>query len=728
MSQSPHASASTSLVGKTSDVITNSSDFFVIGLEDDCIFTPKNKKVYEKLLNEEAFIRNLFEKRSLCINEYEVAKDIYKESLRNNQVYNGRAYLLDDAIRNLDKKRKELYEIDAKLNEEISTQSAVSNEEIAPQDSAKPVSKIGTAGKNLKEIIVARKDGGTRKTLVRSNEMANHFRRYQLKTTADLGKGSKSFIKNNKIDWNEFKSNYQASKISWTLKSENPWIGEWIKSCNKDIVMLKYAGACNTEIDLGISMQFDFSGEAQFLRAATSLSWTNEYDLKKGKLSTKIDGGVYATLAEAKSTASFSAPRDGMTVWLGSDICLGVVRFSVIVTGSAGAGAAIAGSLFVDIDASKKTIAKLPSTISSIRSTEPGKVADLSGLPDAKAGVSGSAFIGVSVDASIAGAFQWKSPEVVNSKENEFKTLASIKPGLSATAGVGAELDYYIDFADGMFRIFCKAALCIGIGAKGNIGFEVDTNQIGNFMICAYHQICSSRFVTCTVRAVTALTMLSLSCLESEIKNIYDMTAKWYGDALTAWEDENKRIEIMKNIIKNPDILKYTLPSAKGILVHFLIDSAWWAKAFPSNNFDSWIDVRKGSNPRKRAIILIFTWVQSKEEFREIMRNIKENVKYSNIPWQEGFNKVQDFLGDGEWFSFGAPYTGSAYGWNFEQLYNHLHEKHPVGYPVVKNNMEEYLTRSEISPGFIYPILNDRSEFREKMLAQAKAYHSENIG
>ena len=686
MSQSPHASASTSVAGKATDVITNSYDFFIIGLEDDCIFTSIEKNAYEKLLNEEAYIRNLFEKRSLCISEYEIAKDAYNELLRNNRAHNSRAYLLDDAARKLDEKRNNLYEIDAKLNNDVAAQSSEKKE-----DSAKPVSKIATAGNNLKEIIVARKDGGTRKTLVRSSLMANHFRTYPLRTSADLGRGQKSFIKNNKIDWDEFKSQYKASNISRKLKSEMPWVGDWIKSCNKDVVMLKFATACNTEIDAGISAQLNFSAEAQFLRAATSLSWTYEYDLKKGRLSTKIDGGVYATLAEAKSTASFMAPRNGITLRL-ADIYLGVIRASITVAGSAGVGAAIAGSLFIDVDASGKTISKLPSTIRSIRSTEPGSVADLSGLPGGKAGVSGSAFAGVSVDASIAGALEWKSPEVVNGKENEFKALASIKPGLSATAGIGGELEYYFDFTDGVFRIFCKAALCIGIGGKGNIGFEVDTNQIGNFMVCAYHQVCSSKLIASATAAV-ALAALSLSHLASDTN---DMTVRWYSNIMGAWESESKRIEIMQNITANPDILKYTVPAAKGVLIHLLMNSGWWAGVRPSNNVDSLQDWRLGSNPRKRAIISIFTWVQSKEEFREIMRNIKERISSPSIYWEKGFNQVSDFLGKWETFltRWSAPYLGSDYEGNLQRFYERLHEKHPVGYPVIRNNMDEYLART----------------------------------
>ena len=192
---------------------------------------------------------------------------------------------------------------------------------------------------------------------------------------------------------------------------------------------------------------------------------------------------------------------------------------------------------------------------------------------------------------------------------------------------------------------------------------------------------------------------------------------------------ESKRIDIMQNITETPDLLKYTVPAAKGVLIHLLMNSAWWAKLRPSNDFDSLRDWRLGSNPRKRAIILIFTWVQSKEEFREVMRHIKEHVELPSISWTEGFDRVSSFLGKLEWLpAFTAPYIGSDYEGNLQRFYERLHDRHPVGYPVIRNDMEEYLARSELSPSYMYPVLDSRGEFREQMLAQAQAHHNESIG
>ena len=720
MSQSPHASALTSVAGKATDVVTNSNDFFIIGLEDDFICLPEKADAYEKITNEEAFLHHLFERRSTALGEYEKAKNDYAKALHDNKVKNSTPYLLDMAARTLDDKRQALYQAHEKLTEEV----AIKEEPTAP---AKKLSNLATAGNGLKEIIVARKHGGTKKTLVRSKIVRNHFRTYRLRSDDDLRTGDKSFIKNNKIDWEEFKSQYKKSNATAKLKSQIPWMDNWIKSCNKDIVLAKYATALNHEIDLGKAAKINFSAEAQFCRAATSLAWNYEVDLRKGKFNTKLDGGVSFSLAECKSTASFIMPRDGIMLHY-STMYLGIVRLTLVVTGTAGVGASIAGALSVDIDASGKKITGLVSTINSIRSTEPGKLADLSELPGGKAGASASAFAGASVEATIAGAIEWKSPELTNGKESLFKAIATIKSGLAATAGIGAGIDYYYEFKDGVFRIFCKAALCVGIGAKGSLGFEVDSNQIGNFIICAYHQICAlspaARARLYSDAAQSALSMLTLEGVRKGVSSaankIYDKTAIWYGRAVTSWREEESRVQVMKNILRNPDLVKYTIPLAKSQLINMLMNDSFWSHLQWSNYFSEWKDIRDGSTPRKRAIILVFTWVQSKAEFREIMKGITDSNNKRCASWLQGFNIVKSFLDRGEHVSWLAPYVTSDYDGNLQLFYDRLHETHPVGYPVVKNTMEEYLTRNDIAPEFMYPHGIDDSSFKEQLLAQAK--------
>lgn len=44
---------------------------------------------------------------------------------------------------------------------------------------------------------------------------------------------------------------------------------------------------------------------------------------------------------------------------------------------------------------------------------------------------------------------------------------------MTVQAGAG-EVGFLYHLYSGRFRIYCKAALCWGVGAKGEVGFEVD--------------------------------------------------------------------------------------------------------------------------------------------------------------------------------------------------------------------------------------------------------------
>ena len=52
---------------------------------------------------------------------------------------------------------------------------------------------------------------------------------------------------------------------------------------------------------------------------------------------------------------------------------------------------------------------------------------------------------------------------------------------MTVQAGAG-EVGFYITYIQGRFRIYCKAALCWGVGAKGEVGFEVDGSSFAAFM------------------------------------------------------------------------------------------------------------------------------------------------------------------------------------------------------------------------------------------------------
>ncbi|WP_164999563.1 hypothetical protein [Salinicola tamaricis] len=79
---------------------------------------------------------------------------------------------------------------------------------------------------------------------------------------------------------------------------------------------------------------------------------------------------------------------------------------------------------------------------------------------------------------------------------------------------------------------------------------------------------------------------------------------------------------LTSRINSDPDMLKYTTPEAKGALLYLLTDASLIDRA-DHRNYDLTYDdlIRAGILPsRKRAIIRVFEWVQSRAEFDCIMQ------------------------------------------------------------------------------------------------------------
>ncbi len=55
---------------------------------------------------------------------------------------------------------------------------------------------------------------------------------------------------------------------------------------------------------------------------------------------------------------------------------------------------------------------------------------------------------------------------------------------MTVQAGAGGSGVFYITYIQGRFRIYCKAALCWGVGAKGEVGFEVDGRGCLSIFMC----------------------------------------------------------------------------------------------------------------------------------------------------------------------------------------------------------------------------------------------------
>ena len=719
--------ASTGQVGQTTVVKQQDEEFFVFYLEQDSILT-FDKHIQKEIINEINYINDLFDRKKRALEEYAKAKEDlfvceYKSivELIDNFVHHTKNNLLELKRKAYLKVQKEFQDVMGFFqDQEVSDTSASI--------------KMSSAG--IKEILIVAKYKEDAHGVVRPGFLEKFKSKFKLSLDGDAEQGGKSFIKDGKIDWKKLQSQVASKKgISLKIKGQVPWFDQWIKKISINKVYSKIESSYNK--DLGEYASVSFSSEAQFLRAGVNCGgWTYEIDPLKAKLSTKLDASIDFTIAEGKSCVSFITPRNGQQVDY-KDIHFGTFRFVFTLTGDAGIGVAASAGLSLDVDLSSDDSAKItgnPGSPDTLLSGEPGAKVDVSKGRGAETAASASFFIGGSIEGNVAGALEWQCPETDDGKALEFKALATAKLGIAASFGIGAEASFGVDFHNGKFVVYCKAALCWGPGSKGSLGFEVDAAQVIHFIKWTYHQVVNSNYkmdlVVISAAALFGVNYMLLACIGIGLKNfaenLYGPIDTWFTKINKEWGDENTRIELMLRLTDNPDITQYMLPEAKGQILWTLMQSEWWASFMIENSFGELKDIRPGSTPRKRALILVFTWVQSKAEFRSIMTHIKPSLESSTIPWEDGYSMLKYFLDINEFNGIFSIFS-SDYDGNLEKFYQQLRETTPLGYPPQRNGMEEYLTHNDISPYFKYVYPEKEDDYVYRLMVANNTHQNKNI-
>ena len=426
----------------------------------------------------------------------------------------------------------------------------------------------------------------------------------------------------------------------------------------------------------------------------------------QGKASIKASGHAELMLAQAKGTIDCYEPPGGyMMAFAGAN--LGMLRSHTLlsVAGSLGASVAIELNLEAEFTGQGARAKGIPG--SSREAGVPGQqIVDMAD-PDPVQGTELKAFIGGELGVALGGQVEWKSPET-----DEFAPFAKIAPALSAQVGAGTQGAFTISYQGGKFRIVAKAGFCFGVGAKGKLTLEVDADLIWGFAQWVAYQLKNinyERLEFIDDEAFEALSNILVIALQNgrELKDyIYD-TAQQAQDALVDfWDglrDEMAAAEarslLVERININPDVLRYTTPDAKGALLYRLMQVNAFDALEPENRTWDWEDInfwRFGfMTERKRAIINIFAWAQSQAEYCNIMQRIKPKISDGNITVDEGEAALLEFLGRGE-----KSWLSSDYPGNLQRFYQQLKPAASKGTPIVRNDMEDYLTQYDVEPKF----------------------------
>ncbi|EPL0394894.1 hypothetical protein ACLEYI_08925 [Enterobacter ludwigii] len=620
---------------------------------------------------------------------------------------------------------QQLNDANEKLKAELTTLTAkVPEGELLDENSKE--SAIG-----LMELIPLQKTAGFKSAYVRSDKIRSHWRKYKL-SEVDKKSGEASFIKytdkevtgvdangnetkktvrSGKIDTEELIKQLKEASVSLKFEDElledsNVVLTDWAKRMNKG---LTWPNENDKPDDESTYHQYvDISAQAQLMRYSQGAGLSAEFNPLEKKASAKMEGHSSFALGEAKASAELFIPdRLGTallfpakaTAGVAGGVCnMGAIRYTInaVLTGNAGASLGI--ELGVEADFSGEMAKGYGIKGSPAKLTPPPppgqrKINLTIPQPDVQAGGEIGAFAGVQAGGNVSGAIEWFDPhpdddkqishdsnkQIVN-KEAKFTAIAKLSFGATAQAGAGGSAVFYVTYVSSRFRIYCKAALCWGVGAKGSLGFEVDGNSFAAFMKSFMYMLRNVDYQKLedmmqpgSFQALCAIPIiLAARGMQAGIDTVSSMGDRVIDVLSTlneALNNEDKRVKLMESIINNPDQLKYTPPETKGSIIAQLMDV----------NVLDIIDLKNQKKDtkkwgvmqlRKEAIMRCFTWVQSQADYNNVMQHMTTRPAEGKGSAEANEKALLEFLGMTE-FGFMGSYS-TQYERNLHTLYERL--------------------------------------------------------
>lgn len=598
----------------------------------------------------------------------------------------------------------------------------------------------------IMEMIEIRGGGyrGGRYTYVRSDRIRSHWRRYRL-NDGEKQPATKSFIKTvshtgedgitrtrQEIDTEKLKSQLAKVKPSMTVWEQKliddhvDVLTDWARELNDSLK--KHAESESGNIV--------FDGQAQLMRwtYGAGLKGTLnpfEYDIRTGRVkptttaSGKLSAYASLALAEAKSTAKvywpdhagtrICYPLDPERIPGGGMGLLGVLRFDfeLALSGSIGASLGIEAGVSFSGDVVKGLPVKATptGTPGQWRNVDISKAAE-----EVKPGAELSLFAGAEVGANLAGKMVWLNPDKEGKGSDKFNALATIAAGTTLQAGWGVSGCVEFRWEDGKVRIHIKGGICSGFGAKGSVTLEVNGKTImSEFMPCLTYMLRNADYT----RLMDIMTEKDYGyfCAIPLLAGMYNLNrvidaADAIGTTLKAsWDDKEARVRLMEKILDNDEYLKYAPPESKGAAIAALIEQNIWDEvASPASHQGEVCEGGTTFASRKRTILAVLRWVQSKREYENIMQHLSTTIGEKG-DWKANEARVIAFLAEGEQpreYGYDASFipgaqkviiTPSHYAENLHAIYTHLPDAPAVspGHP-----NEFMLPLTPVSPSFLH--------------------------
>jgi hypothetical protein len=561
-------------------------------------------------------------------------------------------------------------------------------------------------GKEMLELIplAQRKQGGkpqpwARKwTYVRSDKVSSHWRSYSF-NKPENGQPA-SFVKNGKVDAQELKK--QFTKLEPKLKAEwssDPVAGFWFPE------LQAWAEQVNHKSE-GNHVSFEYG--VQLFRYFAGCGASAEWNPRGGKIAAKFNGKAELMLASGKAkTEGYLPAKDGW-VWTltgpksGKEFHIGAVRFFGEAKLEGACGASAAAELGLEVDYSQLTgksgvkgaKRKAASATGADVNANVGKLNELG----AEAGLGGDLFAGAKLSGELTGALQYKSPEVTNGKADEFGAMAQVGPKVEVQFGAGAAAALMVHYDKGKFRLKAKAGVCLGPGAKGEIGLEVDAKRVYTFMEWLFRALLNANFEVLEIvtgEGYEAAMRLQAMWLNG-VADVYDDINRAWDKFERRVELEDQRITLMKRVLSNPRELRICLPEAHGIMLYQLTRHGTMTKLLPQNtglNFEV-------MGERKRAVMQICRWAQSKRQFENMVQHIGPHGEKGGFKGNlQGLLRFMEI----------GPFN-SRFDDELQSLYLSLPYEPPRGHPLALNDSAAFQTYARMGDSLPYlALLNGKA-------------------
>lgn len=571
----------------------------------------------------------------------------------------------------------------------------------------------------IMEMIEIRGGGyrGGRYTYVRSDKIRSHWRRYRL-NDGEKQPATKSFIKTvshtGEDGVTRTRQEIDTEKLKSQLTKVKPAMTVWEQKLIDDHVevLTNWARELNDSLKKHAESESGnivFDGQAQLMRwtYGAGLKGTLnpfEYDIRTGKVkpavtaSSKLSAYASLALAEARSTAKvywpdhagtrICYPLDPARIPGGGMGLLGVLRFDfeLALSGSIGASLGIEAGVSFSGDVVKGLPAKATptGTPGQWRNVDISKAAE-----DVKPGAELSLFAGAEAGANLAGKMVWLNPDKKGKGSDKFTALAKVAVGVTGQAGWGGSGCMELSWKDGKVRIRVKGGVCSGFGAKGSVTLEVDGKTImTEFMPCLAYMLRNADYTR--LMSIMAEDDYRYFCAIPLLAGMYNLNRaidagdEIIGSLKTGWRDKEARVRLMEKILDNDEYLKYAPPESKGAAIAALIETSFWDEiASPASHREEACESGTTFASRKRAILAVLRWVQSKREYENIMQHLSKKIGEKG-DWKANEARVIAFLAEGEKpreYGYDASFipgaqkviiTPSHYAENLHAIYTHL--------------------------------------------------------